>query len=728
MAIPPDHRRHIVCRACHASCDLIADMTDGRVTAIHGNKDNPVYHGYSCIKGREAPALLTLPSRLLRSLRRTADGGFEAIGSEAAAAEIGKRIAAIAAEHGPRSIALYVGTYGHINLPAFMTAMSFMRAIDSPMVFTSLTIDQPGKLTAPALHGTWLAGVPPQDRWDAFLLVGANPVVSQVGGLGMNPARNLKRSRKRGMKLVAIDPRRTECAAVADVHIQPRAGQDAAILACLIRELLTDPAGVDTAFVAAECDGLEELREAVAPFTPEMAAARAGVEAAALRRAARILIEAPTGAVFVGTGGNMSGRPTLVEYLARIITSLRGWYLRPGDERPNPGVFINPPPPLAAAAPPGPVHGPGRPMRVRGLTESVAGMPTAALAEEILQPGDGRVRALIVLGGNPLMAWPDQAMTERAMRALDLLVCVDPKLTATAQLADYVLAPKLGLEIMSTTAHAEIASNFGAGMGFDRPYAQVGPAIMEPPPGADVLEEWEYLHAMAAGAGLRLRLDPASTLDPVAAADLATDLDMQNRSTSEEVWRMLLKTSPIPFDEAAADPGGRLFDRRETILPKPEGWAGRLQIGDPGMMAELAAVAAEPARDDADYPFHLLSRRLHDVMNSSWHDNPKQQRRWRRNPVFIHPGDMDRLGLAPGDDVAIRSRHGSVVAMAEPAEDVRPGCLSMSHGWGQTEGSDALGGLSNAARLIATDRDFDPLTGIPRMSGLAVSVAKAETV
>ncbi|XHS01986.1 molybdopterin-binding oxidoreductase [Sphingomonas sp. DBB INV C78] len=702
----------------------MVDLADGRITGVHGARDNPVYHGYSCIKGREAPALLTLPSRLLHSLRRTAECSFEQIGSEQAAGEVGQRIATIAAEHGPRSIGLYVGTYGHINLPAFMMAMALMRAIDSPMIFTSLTIDQPGKITAPALHGNWLGGVPPQDRWDALLLLGANPVVSQVGGLGMNPARNLKRSRARGMKLVVVDPRRTDCAAVADVHVQPRAGEDAAILACLIREILRAPDGVDAAFVAAECEGLEALRSAVEPFTPERVAARGGVPAAALTDAAQVLIRAKSGAVFAGTGGNMSGHPTLVEYLGRIITSLRGWYLRAGDARPNPGVFINPPPPLAAAAPPSSVLGAGRPTRVRGLSETAAGMPTAALAEEILVPGEGRIRALIVLGGNPVMAWPDEAMTTRAMRELDLLVCVDPKLTATAALADYVLAPRLGLEIMNTTAHVEIASNFGAGMGFDRPYGQVAPALTEPPAGSDVLEEWEYLHAIAATAGLQLSLDPASTLDPVAAAELGTKLDMDQRPTSEAIWRMLVKSSPVPFDDVAATPGGRLFDRRETIQPKPDGWAGRLQIGDAMMMAELAALAAEdmPAVDD-DFPFQLLSRRLNDVMNSSWHDNPKQGRRWRRNPAFIHPADMERLSITAGEDVAIESRHGRVVAVAEPADDVRPGCISMSHGWGQSDASGRLGGEANAARLIATDRDFDALTGIPRMSGFAVRVA-----
>ncbi len=724
MATRSGEQRHVICRACHASCDLVVDLADGHITGVHGDRDNPVYHGYSCIKGREAPALLTLPSRLLHSLRRTADGSFERIGSEEAATEIGRCIAAIAAEHGPRAIAIYIGTYGHINLPAYMTAMAFMRAIDSPMVFTSLTIDQPGKVTAPALHGMWLGGVPPQDKWDALLLLGTNPVISQVGGLGMNPARNLKRSRARGMKLVVVDPRRTDCATVADVHIQPRAGEDAAILACIIREILRVPDGVDAAFVEAECEGLEALRGAVEPFTPNRVAAQAGVSATTLIDAARVLIHAKAGAVFAGTGGNMSGHPTLVEYLGRIITSLRGWYLRAGDDRPNPGVFINPPPPLAAAAPPTPVLGAGHPTRVRGLSETAAGMPTAALAEEILLPGEGRVRALIVLGGNPMMAWPDEAMTTRAMQELDLLVCIDPKLTATAAVADYVLAPRLGLEILNTTAHVEIASNFGAGMGFDQPYGQVAPALIEPPADSDVLEEWEYLHAIAAAAGLQLSLDPASTLDPVAAAALGTALDMDQRPSSEMVWRMLLKSSPVSYDEVAASPGGRLFDRKERILPKPAGWAGRLQIGDPSMIAELAVLAAEPASAiDRDYPFQLLSRRLNDVMNSSWHDNPKQGRRWRRNPAFIHPADMARLQISAGDEVAIESRHGRVVAVAEPADDVRSGCISMSHGWGQGDGSGKPGGEANAARLIPADRDFDALTGIPRMSGFAVRIA-----
>ena len=213
-------QRHTVCRICQVACDLIVNLEDGEIRSIHGNKDNPVYHGFSCIKGRSAGDLLTLPSRLLHSQERQADGSFREIEAGEAARRAGARLNAIIAEHGPRSVGMFIGTYCTIN-PLFDTiARAFMGCIGSPMVIDNLTIDQPGTLTGAAMHGSWLAGHPPMDEWDALLLVGANPIVSMNGGLGVNPARQLKRMRERGMKLVVIDPRRTECAEQADIHLQ----------------------------------------------------------------------------------------------------------------------------------------------------------------------------------------------------------------------------------------------------------------------------------------------------------------------------------------------------------------------------------------------------------------------------------------------------------------------------------------------------------------------------
>jgi anaerobic selenocysteine-containing dehydrogenase len=725
----PTDKVNFVCRICQACCNLVAVRDDGLIRDIRGDKTDPVYHGYSCIKGREAATVHALPSRLLHSMKRQSDGRHAPIAAQRATAEIAERLRSIVAEHGPRAVALYIGTHGYINFPAQALSYSLMKAIGSPMVFNTATIDQPGKGIAMALHGIWLAGTPPIESWDALLLVGANPIVSMTGGLGVNPARTLKQGQYRGMKLIVVDPRVTETARRADVFLQCRPGEDAAVLAGLIRQLLAD-GHIDADFVGAETEGLEALRQAVAPYTPEHVAERAGIRADELLAAATVLGGARRGAVFSGTGANMSGQANIVEYLGRALSSLRGWWLRAGEVKVNPGVLIDPLPPLAASPGPFPAAGFGEKLRVRGLTDTAAGLPTAALSDEILLPGSGQVKALIVVGGNPMAAWPDQLKTQAAMETLDLLVCLDPRLEGTSRYAHYVLAPALSLEVENTTAVNELVSSFGPGWGYEAPYAQVSPPLQAPPPGADVHEEWSLLYDIARHMGLSLSIRPLAILDPARAAAQSSEVDMQHKPTTQDIWRMVLKGAPVDYDSVrAAGAGGHVFERPLTrVQPKPEGWSGRLQLGAEPMMQELARIAAaSAARSGAEeFPLRLLSRRMHDVLNSSWHDNPRQQRPWAYNPAFMNPDDLARIGAGSGDIVEIRSASGSILGVAQAAPDVRRGCVSMSHCWGgNPDQPDRPESGSSTARLLRNDQDFDPYSGIPLMSGVPVRVSRA---
>lgn len=723
-------QRPVICRACHAQCGLLVDFEGGVPVATHGDKDNPVYHGYSCIKGRELARYHSLPSRLRTSLKRSVDGAYQPIASVRAIEEIAERTKAIVAAHGPRSVALYIGTFGYNNFANQGFALAFMDAIGSPMVFTSVTIDQPGKGVASVLHGTWLAGCATIDEWDALLLVGTNPIVSMNGGLGMNPARGLKVAQERGMKLIVIDPRKTDCAAKADLHLQVRPGEDPSVLAAIARKLIVDGA-IDTSFIEAETAGFEALKAALEPFTPSYAAERAGVTADEIVRAARLYGAAKRGAVSAGTGPNMSGHGNVTEYLVRVLMSLKGHWLRAGDEKPNPGVLIKPMPALAAAAGPGRSHGFGERLRVRGLTDTAAGLPTAALSDEILLPGEGQVKALFVLGGNPMLAWPDQLKAHEAMKALDLLVCLDPRHSETGKIAHYVVAPKLPYEVEGNTALNEFLGNFGPGWGFTKPYAQGSEPILSVPPGSDLIEEWELFYGVAQKLNLPLRLKTYALIDPAEAKRQGTDVDMARKPTPSEVWDMILKGSPVPLAEVRKHPKGHVFDRPRTVIaPRPEGWAGRLDVGSPLMLAELAEVVREgpeAARTGNEFPYRMISRRLNDMHNSNWHENTAQQRKWAYNPAFLHPDDLTKLGLVAGDVIEVTSARATIFAVAERAEDVRPGCVALSHAWGRNPGTeeDPYRDGGNTGRLSYNDRDYDPITGIPRMSTIPVRLRKA---
>ena len=208
-----------ICRFCHASCPILVDVEDGRAVHVRGDRDNPIYHGYVCPKGRALPDQHAHPERLLHSLVRRADGSQAPIASGQAVTEVAERVQAILDAHGPRAIATYNGTFSFGYPASVPMAMAWMDAIRSPMRFTSATIDQPGKMVAAALHGGWGAGAHPWEGADTWLLVGANPAVSKsIGVPCYNPAWYLDDAIRRGMKLVVIDPRRSDAARLAEVE------------------------------------------------------------------------------------------------------------------------------------------------------------------------------------------------------------------------------------------------------------------------------------------------------------------------------------------------------------------------------------------------------------------------------------------------------------------------------------------------------------------------------
>ncbi|MFI5321126.1 MAG: molybdopterin-dependent oxidoreductase, partial [Myxococcota bacterium] len=326
-----------LCRFCHAHCAVKVDVEAGRVVSVIGDKDDPLYAGFSCAKGREVPRQMEHAERLLHSHRRRADGTHEPIASEQAIREIAERVQRILDRDGPRAIAAYTGTYSFPYPPTQPMGWAFMDAIGSPMRFTSNTIDQPGKTIALAMHGSWGAGPQTFDDADTWLLLGLNPLVAMSGGVpNTNPAKQLHQAQKRGLQLIVIDPRKTEVARHAAVHLQPKPGEDPTILAGLLRVILH--AGLhDQPFLDEHVRGLEALRAAVEPFTPEYVERRAGVPAAELTRAAHVFARAKRGCANAGTGPNMAGHGNVTEYLLLALITVCGRWLRAGERVPNPG-------------------------------------------------------------------------------------------------------------------------------------------------------------------------------------------------------------------------------------------------------------------------------------------------------------------------------------------------------------------------------------------------------
>ncbi|MBT4161199.1 MAG: molybdopterin-dependent oxidoreductase, partial [Gammaproteobacteria bacterium] len=259
---------YAMCRFCHAFCGLKVDVEKDRVTKVIGDKHNPMYFGYSCMKGRQLPAQHYIPERLTHSVKRSDSGTYGEISSDSMMDEVADRLTRLINQYGPRSVALYSGTFSHLYPTSGPMSLAFMNAIESPMRFSSGTIDQPGKLIAMALHGRWNAGPRPFSEADVWMYVGTNPLVSMWSTPQYSPAKRMLEARKRGMKTIVIDPRKTECAEKADIFLQCKPGEDPTILAGIARVIVTE-ALMDLPFVEENAQGLEELRTHIDKFTPE---------------------------------------------------------------------------------------------------------------------------------------------------------------------------------------------------------------------------------------------------------------------------------------------------------------------------------------------------------------------------------------------------------------------------------------------------------------------------
>ena len=707
------------CRLCHNSCAMVVEADGDVVQRVSGDRDDPVYRGYMCIKGRAYPEVQHSAARVLHPLGRSADGRLVESTTEVVLDEVAARLRRILDDHGPRAVALYMGTKVKGNAANIPISMAFMDAIDSPMRFTANTIDQPGKAVALGLHGSWMAPAQGFDEPDAIMLLGINPLVSYFGMPSGNPARFFSDAAARGSQLIVVDPRRTEIAKRAHIHLQPVPGEDVTILAGMIRVIL-DERRHDVDFVGAHVAGLDDLRRMVDPFTPVVVAARAKIDPALFVGAARTFGQARRGYAVAGTGPNMSLPGTLVEYLILALDTICGHWLRAGEQIANPGVLMPASSAKAQAAPPVPAYGFGEQMRVRGLADTMAGLPTAALADEILLPGDGQVRALISLGGNPVAAWPDQLRTIEAMKALDLLVQFDTRLSATAEVADYVIAAKTDLEMPGMTLINDMMRYYANGYGGHREASgQYSPAVVRPPEGSDVIEEWEFFWGVAERLGVRLRLGGGLSF----LGSTAEPIELRSKPTTDDLYDMITQGSRIGVEELRRHPGGATFpDPPVVVAPMDEGWTGRLDVGNGEMMADLRSWADTPAAfTDQDLPFRLIARRLHHVMNSAQNE-PGTNRGRAYNPAFLHPADLQRLGLRPGDLVRIRSTHAEIIGIAEVDADLRVGLVSMTHGFGGPPERDAevaeIG--SPTPRLCSVDEQFDRYTGQPLMSNIPV--------
>lgn len=446
------------------------------------------------------------------------------------------------------------------------------------------------------------------------------------------------------------------------------------------------------------------------PFTPERVAAQAGISAADLRATAELFaLQSRRGGVNTGTGPNMAPRSNLSEHLIQCIEVVCGRFKRPGDRVTNADPLGIQQDYFAEVVPPFAPWDLSPPSRIRGVGNLFGEKLTGTLAEEILTPGPGQIRAMIVDGANIANSVPGKADIVAALKSLELLVVIDPGLTPTAQLADYVIAPKLQFE------RDDLPLTLGINLHMDS-WVQYTPAIVPPPAGSEVVDDWYIFWSIAKRMGLALNYGE-------------TLLDMETPPTTNALLAIGMQHAALSFDELVERPGHIAVDPvpPRIVQPARSGNNARLRVNPEGVLDELSDVAREMALGEMPaFDFRLQSRRMRDVNGSIGMQAPSIRHRNPRNPLHMHPIDMARLGLEPATPVEVVSADGRIRAVVQPDDSLRERVVSMSHNWGSLEEDPEdwtmVGSSTNA--LISPTNNYEALNAMPRMSAIPVNVAR----
>ncbi|MER6997268.1 molybdopterin oxidoreductase family protein [Streptomyces sp. NPDC000410] len=726
-----------ICPLCEATCGLTLTIDGTRVTAARGDRDDVFSRGFICPKGASFGELDADPDRLRTPLVRDADGELREATWEKAFDTVAARIRPVIEEYGANAVGVVLGNPNVHTMAGGLYPPVLLAALRTRNLFTASTLDQmPKHVSSGLLFGSAIAiPVPDLDRTDHLLLLGANPLDSN-GSLCTAPdfPGKLKALRRRGGTLTVVDPRRTRTARLADRHVAIRPGSDALLLAALA-QVLFDEGLADLGDLAPHVEGVGELRAALMEFTPEAVAAACDMEADEIRTIARELAAAETAAVYGRIGSCTVEYGTLANWLVDVLNILTGNLDRPG------GALF---PYAATDRAPRPA-GPGKGFalgrwtsRVSGHPEAKGELPIAALAEEIETPGDGRVRALIAIAGNPVLSAPDGDRLDRALsQGLDFMVSVDPYLNETSRHADVVLPPPPP----SRSAHFDFAFNAFA----VRNQARYTPAAV--PLDAGAMDECE-IHArlILAVTGMH-GADPAAVDDMVIEQSLTRAVadphapvhgqdpkelaaNLTGSSGPERRLDMMLRLGPydLTLDHLLAHPHGvDLGPLRPRIPQILKTRSGRVELLPAPIAADLPRLRSALAQRTDRL---VLVGRRHLRSNNSWmHNVPALNGGSNRCTLQIHPADATRLGLADGATARVTADGGALEVPVEITDAVRTGVVSLPHGWGHDRPGTRMSVAAarpgvNVNQLLDGSR-LDPLSGTAVLNGFPVDVSAA---
>ncbi len=715
---------HRICPLCEACCGLDITVDGDRVVGIRGDDADVLSAGFLCPKGAALGELHGDPDRLRAPLVKR-DGAFVAVSWDEAFAEIERRLVPLLAT--PNAIATVLGNPTAHKAGLLLYGARLTRAIGTANVFSASTLDQmPKQLAAGWMYGHWLSvAVPDLARTELLVVLGANPVASN-GSMWTVPdfRGKAKAMQARGGRLIVIDPRRTETAALADEHHFIRPGSDAFLLLGIVHTLFAEEL-VALGRLAPHVAGVAEVAEVVGEFAPEQVAARCGIAASTIRELARALATTKRAALYGRIGTCTQEYGTLASWLVDVINVLTGHLDEVG------GVMF--PRSAAFAANTVGTSGKGkgvttgrRRSRVSGAPEVFGELPMTCLAEEIETAGDGQIRAVIAIAANPVLSSPNGARLAAALERLELMVSFDIYLNETSRHAHVILPGYSSL----ADPHFDVAFPQLAW----RNTARYSEALVARPAGHPA--EWEMLvRLIGIVRGRGANVDVGTLDDELAADDVRRAagpmadaiLAAVPRRGPDRLFDLALRAGPyrLTLDQVRAAPSGidlgELAPRIPELLRTP---SGKLELAPPALIADVERARADLARPA---PELVIIGRRHLRSNNSWmHNLPMLAKGKFRGAALVHPSDALRLHLVDGGRARITRGDRSIDVAVELTDDLMPGVVSLPHGWGHDQPGTQLSVASvrpgaNLNAILGDDLR-DPLSGNAVLGGVAIEM------
>ncbi|MDF2398306.1 molybdopterin-dependent oxidoreductase [Pseudomonas sp. 3MA1] len=696
---------HRACHLCEAICGLTLEITEEpgsapRITSIKGDPLDSFSRGHVCPKAVALQDIQNDPDRLRQPVRRVGNQ-WQPIGWDEAFALVAERLAGIQQRHGNNAVATYQGNPSVHNYGLMTHSNYFLGQLKTRNRFSATSVDQlPHHLTSYLMYGHGLLlPIPDIDHTDFMLILGGNPLASN-GSIMTVPdvEKRLKAIQARGGKVIVVDPRRSETAAMADQHLFIRPGGDVALLFGLLNSLLDAGLTRDSHLPV---DGLAEVRQAISRFTAEAMSPLCAIPAAQIRQLARDFASADKAVCYGRMGVSAQAFGTLCHWLLQLLNLVTGNLDRVGG-----ALCTQPAVDLVAATSGG--HFNVWQSRVSGLPEYAGELPVSALAEEMLTEGEGQVRALITVAGNPVLSTPNGRQLEQALEGLEFMLSIDLYINETTRYADLILPSTSALE----NDHYDTTFNLFA----VRNVSRFNRAILPKPEGA--LHDWEIFVGLAKAFAAQTASPLKPTLAPAQMIDMGLRAGPYGDASPLKLSLATLDEHPHGIDLGALQPN--LAARLKTENR-------RIQAAPAPIMADLQRFAALSAPAPGEL---LLIGRRHVRSNNSWmHNYHRLVKGKPRHQLLMNPDDLAQRGLSDGQRVRVSSRVGAVEVEVLASSEMMPGVVSLPHGWGHrrpgVQMSIAMEQPGCSANDLTDERQLDALSGNAALNGVPVTVEAA---